>query len=86
MPRRKATPSHSKFILKRRFINNFNEYTMWQDIGYGEFLSIEDVQQKIKLLVQNYKQKHVEVWFERNGKLLDYNGNETKEPIKFIPK
>jgi hypothetical protein len=59
---------------------------MWQDIGYGEFLSIEDVQQKIKLLVQNYKQKHVEVWFERNGKLLDYNGNETKEPIKFIPK
>ena len=86
MPRRKATPSHSKFILKRRFINNFNEYTMWQDIGYGEFISIEDVQQKIKLLVQNYKQKHVEVWFERNGKLLDYNGNETKEPIKFIPK
>lgn len=86
MPRRKATPSHSKFILKRRFINNFNEYTMWQDIGYGEFLSIEDVQEKIKLLVKNYKQKHVEVWFERNGKLLDYNGNETKEPIKFTPK
>jgi len=44
------------------------------------------VQDKIKLLVQNYRTKHVEVWFEKDGKLLDYNGNVTNEPIKFIPK
>jgi hypothetical protein len=53
MPRKKAV-SPSDFVLKRRFINKFNEYTEWQDIGYGEFLSIEDVQEKIKLLIQNY--------------------------------
>jgi hypothetical protein len=76
----------SDFVLKRRFINKFNEYTEWQDIGYGEFLSIEDVQDKIKLLIQNYKNKHMEVHFEMNGKLLDFNGNEISHPIKFTPK
>lgn len=85
MPRKKAV-SPSDFILKRRFINKFNEFTEWQDIGYGEFLSIEDVQEKIKLLIQNYKNKHMEVHFEMNGKLLDFNGNETSHPIKFTPK
>jgi len=85
MPRKKAV-SPSDFILKRRFINKFNEYTDWQDIGYGEFLSIEDVQEKIKLLIQNYKNKHMEVHFEMNGKLLDFNGNEISHPIKFTPK
>jgi hypothetical protein len=85
MPRKKAV-SPSDFILKRRFINKFNEYTEWQDIGYGEFLSIEDVQEKIKLLIQNYKNKHMEVHFEMNGKLLDFNGNEISHPIKFTPK
>jgi hypothetical protein len=85
MPRKKAV-SPSDFVLKRRFINKFNEYTEWQDIGYGEFLSIEDVQQKIKLLIQNYKNKHMEVHFEMNGKLLDFNGNEISHPIKFTPK
>jgi len=76
----------SDFVLKRRFINKFNEYTEWQDIGYGEFLSIEDVQDKIKMLIQNYKNKHMEVHFEMNGKLLDFNGNEISHPIKFTPK
>jgi hypothetical protein len=85
MPRKKAV-SPSDFILKRRFINKFNEYTEWQDIGYGEFLSIEDVQEKIKLLIQNYKNKHMEVHFEMKGKLLDFNGNEISHPIKFTPK
>jgi hypothetical protein len=85
MPRKKAV-SPSDFVLKRRFINKFNEYTEWQDIGYGEFLSIEDVQEKIKLLIQNYKNKHMEVHFEMNGKLLDFNGNEISHPIKFTPK
>jgi hypothetical protein len=85
MPRKKAV-CPSDFILKRRFINKFNEYTEWQDIGYGEFLSIEDVQEKIKLLIQNYKNKHMEVHFEMNGKLLDFNGNEISHPIKFTPK
>jgi hypothetical protein len=85
MPRKKAV-SPSDFILKRRFINKFNEFTEWQDIGYGEFLSIEDVQEKIKLLIQNYKNKHMEVHFEMNGKLLDFNGNEISHPIKFTPK
>ena len=85
MPRRKAV-SPSDFVLKRRFINKFNEFTEWQDIGYGEFLSIEDVQEKIKLLIQNYKNKHMEVHFEMNGKLLDFNGNEISHPIKFTPK
>jgi hypothetical protein len=85
MPRKKAV-SPSDFVLKRRFINKFNEYTDWQDIGYGEFLSIEDVQEKIKLLIQNYKNKHMEVHFEMNGKLLDFNGNEISHPIKFTPK
>jgi hypothetical protein len=85
MPRKKAV-CPSDFVLKRRFINKFNEYTEWQDIGYGEFLSIEDVQEKIKLLIQNYKNKHMEVHFEMNGKLLDFNGNEISHPIKFTPK
>jgi len=85
MPRKKAV-SPSDFILKRRFINKFNEFTEWQDIGYGEFLSIEDVQEKIKLLIQNYKNKHMEVHFEMKGKLLDFNGNEISHPIKFTPK
>jgi hypothetical protein len=85
MPRKKAV-SPSDFVLKRRFINKFNEFTEWQDIGYGEFLSIEDVQEKIKLLIQNYKNKHMEVHFEMNGKLLDFNGNEISHPIKFTPK
>jgi hypothetical protein len=85
MPRKKAV-SPSDFVLKRRFINKFNEYTEWQDIGYGEFLSIEDVQEKIKLLIQNYKNKHMEVHFEMNGKLLDFNGNQISHPIKFTPK
>jgi hypothetical protein len=85
MPRKKVH-SPSDFILKRRFINKFNEFTEWQDIGYGEFLSIEDVQEKIKLLIQNYKNKHMEVHFEMNGKLLDFNGNEILHPIKFTPK
>jgi hypothetical protein len=85
MPRKKVV-SPSDFVLKRRFINKFNEYTEWQDIGYGEFLSIEDVQEKIKLLIQNYKNKHMEVHFEMNGKLLDFNGNEISHPIKFTPK
>ena len=85
MPRKKAV-SPSDFVLKRRFINKFNEFTEWQDIGYGEFLSIEDVQEKIKLLIQNYKNKHMEVHFEINGKLLDFNGNEISHPIKFTPK
>ena len=86
MPRKKATTSHSKFILKRRFINKLNEYTEWQDIGHGEFISMEDVQDKIKLLIQNYKNKHMEVHFEMNGKLLDFNGNEISHAIKFTPK
>lgn len=86
MPRKKAVPSHSKFILKRRFINKFNEFTEWQDIGHGEFISMEDVQDKIRLLIQNYKNKQMEVHFEMNGKLLDFNGNEISHPIKFIPK
>jgi hypothetical protein len=85
MPRKKVV-SPSDFVLKRRFINKFNEFTEWQDIGYGEFLSIEDVQEKIKLLIQNYKNKHMEVHFEMNGKLLDFNGNEISHPIKFTPK
>jgi hypothetical protein len=85
MPRKKAV-CPSDFVLKRRFINKFNEFTEWQDIGYGEFLSIEDVQEKIKLLIQNYKNKHMEVHFEMNGKLLDFNGNEISHPIKFTPK
>jgi hypothetical protein len=85
MPRKKAV-CPSDFVLKRRFINKFNEFTEWQDIGYGEFLSIEDVQDKIKLLIQNYKNKHMEVHFEMNGKLLDFNGNEISHPIKFTPK
>ncbi len=59
MPKRKA-PSRSDYTLKRRFINKFNEFTPWQDIGHGEWLSLEDVQDKIKLLVQNYKIKHVD--------------------------
>jgi hypothetical protein len=84
--RKKKVLCRSDYTLKRRFINKFNEYTPWQDIGHGEWLSLEDVQDKIKLLVQNYRSKHVEVWFERDGKLLDYNGNVTNEPIKFIPK
>ena len=85
MPKRKVA-SRSDYTLNRRFINKFNEYTPWQDIGHGEWLSLEDVQDKIKLLVQNYRSKHVEVWFEKDGKLLDFNGNVTDEPIKFIPK
>jgi len=85
MPRKKAV-CPSDFVLKRRFINKFNEFTEWQDIGYGEFLSIEDVQDKIKMLIQNYKNKHIEVHFEMNGKLLDFNGNEISHPIKFTPK
>jgi hypothetical protein len=86
MPRKKAATYHSKLILKRRFINKLNEYTEWQDIGHGEFISMEDVQDKIKLLIQNYKNKHMEVHFEINGKLLDFNGNEISHPIKFTPK
>ena len=75
MRKRKAT-SRSDYTLKRRFINNFNEFTPWQDIGHGEFISLEDVQDKIRLLIQNYKNKKMEVHFEMNGKLLDFNGNE----------
>jgi len=86
MPRRKPATCHSNFILKRRFVNKFNEYTDWQDIGHADWVSLEDAQAKIKVLVQNYKSKHVEVWFEKGGELLDYNGNKTNEPIKFIPK
>lgn len=86
MRRKKATTSHSNFILKRRFVNKFNEYTDWQDIGHADWVSLEDSQAKIKVLVQNYKTKHVEVWFERNGELLDYNGEVSNQPIKFIPK
>ena len=85
MRKRKAT-SRSDYTLKRRFINNFNEFTPWQDIGHGEFISLEDVQDKIRLLIQNYKNKKMEVHFEMNGKLLDFNGNEISHPIKFTPK
>jgi len=85
MPRKKAV-CPSDFVLKRRFINKFNEFTEWQDIGHGEFISMEDVQDKIRLLIQNYKNKQMEVHFEMNGKLLDFNGNEISHPIKFTPK
>lgn len=78
--------SHSDYTLKRRFINKFNEYTPWQDVGHGQWLGIEQVQAQIKLLVMNYRTKHMEVVFEMDGKMLDYNGNEIGEPMKFYPK
>ena len=72
-----------QYILKRRFINKFNEPMEWQDKGIGVWIDLQTVQKQIQMLIRSHPERAQDIWFERNGELLDYNGNRIDRPMRY---
>jgi hypothetical protein len=69
------------YSLKRRFFSETGNPHEWIDFGKGEFTDLETVQSQIKTLAS--QSRKVEIEFIREGKLRDYQGNETGKTMIF---
>jgi hypothetical protein len=78
---KQSTPPKCDYSLRRRFFDFFGKPLKWQDYGHGKFTDLETVQKQIKVLASGSKK--VEVEFIHEGKLKDYNGNETGKTMIF---
>ena len=51
--------------------------------GFGQWIDLELVQRQIKMICQGNQGRSVEIKFQKDGKLLDYYGNESKKTILY---
>jgi hypothetical protein len=70
------------YSLAIRYRKRDGQWSEWMDRGQGRLLSIELVQEQIRILATAYSGREKEVRFERNGKLCDWFGNESGDVIK----
>lgn len=70
------------YSLAIRYRKRDGQWSDWKDRGQGRFISLELVQEQIRILATAYAGREKEVRFERNSKLCDWFGNESGEVIK----
>ena len=51
--------------------------------GFGQWIDLELVQRQIKMICQGNQGRSVEIKFQKDGKLLDYYGNESNKTILY---
>ena len=67
---------HSRFMMKN------GQWSDWSK-GIGEWFGIETVQKQITMLKRGKQDREMEFSIIKDGKKLDYNGNEIEGTIKF---
>lgn len=76
--------SHSKltYSLAVRTRKRDGQWGEWQDRGQGEWIGLEHVQKQILMLRKAYT-RDIEIAFYKDGKYLDYSGNEIGKPLYY---
>lgn len=77
-----AKSQKERYSLSIRLRSKSGEWMEWQDKGTGEWIGLDHVQKQIAMFKRSFS-RDMEVRFERDGKLLDYNGEETGKAIKY---
>ena len=67
---------HSRFMMKN------GQWSDWSK-GFGQWFGIETVQSQITVLKRSKQGREMEFAIIKDGKYLDYNGNETNGTFKF---
>jgi hypothetical protein len=67
---------HSRFMMKN------GQWSDWSK-GIGQWYGIETVQKQITMLKRGKQDREMEFAIIKDGKNLDYNGNEIEGTIKF---
>ena len=80
---KRAKVYHSNpYSLSFRLMLRNGTWGEWQDKGTGEWIGLEHVQAQIRMLKRAYN-RTMEIRFEKDGKLLDYMGNEIGKAILY---
>lgn len=80
--------SHSKsntYSLAVRSRKRDGQWDEWRDKGQGDWIGLEHVQKQIMML-RKANSREIEIAFFKDGKYLDYNGNEIGKPIRYETK
>jgi hypothetical protein len=75
----KAKPKHD-YSLNYRVRNHSGNWGEWIGKGFGEWIGLDQLQNQIKMLARSHS-RDIEIEFLKDGKLLDFNGNETGKTI-----
>lgn len=69
------------FTLRHRFYHKTGEPKDWSATATGQFTDIQTAQKSIRVLKANYTGHRMDIEFIYEGKLRDFNGNES---LKYI--
>lgn len=79
---RKKRTNKEMYSLAVRTRNRDGSWGEWKDKGNGEWIGLEQVQKQILMLRKAYTYD-LEIAFYKDGKYLDYSGNEIGRPIYY---
>jgi hypothetical protein len=78
---KRQTKISNPYKLKMRVYNQVGEPGKWICNGTGQMIDIETVQRQIRTLKAGYPNKKVEIVFEYEGQLRNYEGIPTGKSI-----
>lgn len=82
MSKRKTISHSDSYTLSVRLMKRNGQWGDWQMKGEGKWLRLEHAQGQIRMLKRAYN-RTMEIRFEKDGKLLDYMGNEIGKAILY---
>lgn len=71
------------YLIRFRTQNQIGVWSEWQGQGQAEWQGLEHAQSQIKMLKKALINKTVEIEFTKEGKLLNYQGEETGKTLIF---
>lgn len=80
-----AKSNKETYSLSIRIRSKSGEWQEWQDKGSGEWIGLQQVQNQIAMFRKSFA-RDMEIAFFKDGKYLDYSGNEIGKPIRYESK